>query len=120
LSSDEFSINIDLMSKSRPKIDIDRLREIGWSLWDPIGLDGKTGVWREESFADEYDTYLIKAAGMLRNNVIMEDVVSYLFHIESEHMGLGPEEITPKIQTRLLKVVQAISDDPLVWSDFKT
>ena len=108
------------MSKPHPKIDIDRLREIGWSLWDPIGLDRKTGVWREESFADEYDSYLIKAAGMLRNQHDVSEVVNYLFVIETDHMGLGVGTSEAQLRKDLLKVVQAISDDPLIWSDGKT
>lgn len=108
------------MSTLRPKINIERLREIGWSLWDPIGLDGNTGIWREESFADEYDTYLLKAAGMLRNQCDLVEVVNYLFVIETEHMGLGKVNDEASRGRRLLRVVQAISNDPLVWSDGKT
>jgi len=107
------------MKKANPKINIQRLREIGWSLWDPIGLDGKTGVWREESFADEYDTYLLKAAGMLRNQCDVEEVVSYLSFVETDYMGLGVGTNEVEHRNMLLKVVQAISDDPFVWSDSK-
>lgn len=107
------------MSKHHPKIDIGRLREIGWSLWDPIGLDGKTGVWRQESFADEYDAYLIRAAGMLRNQCDIDEVVSYLFFVETDHMGLGVGTSEAELRKNLLNVVQAISDDPLIWSNDK-
>lgn len=103
------------MNKKHPKLDLTRLREIGWSLWDPIGLDGNTGIWREETFADEYDTYLIKAAGMLRNQCALAEVVEYLFLIETEHMGLGVGTSESELRKNLLKVAQAINDDPTIW-----
>ena len=105
------------MSNTYPKLDLNRLREIGWSLWDPIGLDGGTGIWKEESFGDEYDQYLAEAAGMLRNGKGHDAVVRYLFHIESEWMSLGPKEINAEIAQRLSLVVQAIADAPGVWID---
>ncbi|MGQ3488175.1 hypothetical protein [Roseovarius pacificus] len=103
------------MSNSHPELDLNRLREIGWSLWDPIGLDGGTGIWKEESFADEYDSYLIKAAGMLKRDEGQDIVVRYLFHIESDRMCLGPKAINREIRQRLSRVVQAIADDPGIW-----
>ena len=53
------------MSK-RPKLRLSRLRDIGWSLWDPIGLNDFGDDWESVTFADEYDSYLIKVAGMLK------------------------------------------------------
>lgn len=41
-----------------PKIQLTRLREIGWKLWDPIGLADENGSCDEER-ADEYDQYLL-------------------------------------------------------------
>lgn len=105
------------MNKKHQRLDISRLREIGWSLWDPIGLDGNTGIWREETFADEYDTYLIKAAGMLRNQCTLAEVVEYLFFIQTEYMGLGVETNESELRENILKVAQAINDDPMIWKD---
>ena len=45
-----------------PNFDIKRLREIGWKDWDPIGLGPP-----EEPFDDEYDSYLLRAAGAFWN-----------------------------------------------------
>ncbi|MES0812093.1 hypothetical protein ABLO27_21580 [Roseibium sp. SCPC15] len=75
-----------------PKIKLSRLRDIGWTLWDPIGLLPAGEKWDDEgnrSFADEYDSFLIHAAGQLRRGTPDVDVVSYLIEVESEHMGLG-------------------------------
>ena len=46
---------------------LNRLRDIGWTLWDPIGLLPPEGEWDDcanRSFAGEYDQYLIAAADM--------------------------------------------------------
>jgi hypothetical protein len=110
-------IHVAKMSEKHPRLELKRLREIGWSLWDPIGLDGNSGIWREETFADEYDAYLIKAAVMLRNQCALAEVVEYLFFIETDYMGLGVETSESEIRENLLKVTQAINDDPLIWSD---
>ncbi|MBB4630217.1 hypothetical protein SAMN04244581_04955, partial [Paracoccus denitrificans] len=48
---------------THPRIKLSKLRDIGWSLWDPIGLldpESPAGRWDDEanlSFADEYDSY---------------------------------------------------------------
>ena len=51
----------------RAKFKLSRLREIGWSLWDPIGLSGFEGT-----LDDEYDSYLLQAAGRLWNGASAE------------------------------------------------
>ena len=103
------------MEKHNPKTDIGWLRKIGWSLWDPIGLNNTMGGWKGQPLEDEYDKYLILAAGMLRNNSSLSGVVDYLFFIESQHiMGFEPAEITPQRREKLMKVVQAISDGILI------
>ncbi|HLU02519.1 MAG TPA: hypothetical protein VKZ94_07135, partial [Advenella sp.] len=70
-------------------IDLSKLRDIGWTLWDPICLLGpaETGQqWYSDTnlpFADEYDTYLVSAANRLRNGAPAQQVVDYLVHIET-------------------------------------
>lgn len=60
------------------------LREIGWSLWDPIGLKAvRAGC------DDEYDEYLLEAFRKLTLGDAVADVVGYLIQIEAEHIGLG-------------------------------
>lgn len=95
-----------------PKIRLSRLREIGWSLWDPIGLLHHESDWKSAGFADEYDTYLTKVAGMLRNGEPFDDAVDYLVRIETDHMGLNE---APGIRDRAEQVVQAIKSDGLIW-----
>ena len=68
---------------ARPKLKMSRLREIGWAEWNPIGLN------RSESADDEYDSYLLQAAGRLWNGESEEAVASYLGDIEANQMGLG-------------------------------
>ena len=69
---------------ARPKFKLSRLREIGWAKWDPIGLAGTEG-----QPDDEYDSYLLQAAGRLWNGASREEVADYLVSIETEYMGLG-------------------------------
>jgi len=102
--------------KSRPKIKLSRLRDIGWSLWDPIGLLPNSETWtsKENSdFADEYDSYLLQAAGQLKQGVSDADVIDYLIKIETEYMGLGEKQDTKE---RAEAVVLAIQDDENLWT----
>ena len=68
---------------SLPKFKLSRLREIGWELWDPIGLAPP-----KDEFSDEYDTYLLQAAAQLWRSQPDAEVCDYLVRIEQEHMGL--------------------------------
>ncbi|MEM7634641.1 MAG: hypothetical protein AAF299_08775 [Pseudomonadota bacterium] len=91
-----------------------RLRDIGWSLWDPIGLLEPGQKWDDDecrSFADEYDSYLVQAAGQLRRGVSEAAVVTYLIKIETEHMGLGFAGTA-----RADAVVAAIVADDQLWT----
>jgi len=104
----------------QPRIKLSRLRDIGWGLWDPIGLLGPEGFypgkWDEEAnrhFADEYDSYLIDAAGQLRRRVPRERVVDYLVRIETQQMGLQENATT---RDRAEAVVAAILADDGIWT----
>lgn len=68
----------------QPKFKLRRLRQIGWAKWDPIGLGGTEG-----QPDDEYDSYLLQAAGRLWNGASQEEVADYLVGVETEYMGLG-------------------------------
>lgn len=98
-----------------PRVNLSKLRDIGWGLWDPIGLLGNgghyPGKWNDppnQRFADEYDNYLISAASQLRGGASCEQVVEYLAHIEADYMGLG---IRPNTRERAEAVVAAILAD---------
>ncbi len=99
-----------------PKIKLSRLRDIGWSIWDPIGLLGPDQKWDDEDclpFADEYDSYLIQVAGQLRRGVAEETIASYLVQIEADHMGLGNRR---GALARAKEVVAAIQADEDLWT----
>ena len=101
---------------ARPKIRLSRLRDIGWSLWDPIGLLEPGQKWDDEDclpFADEYDGYLMQVAGQLRRGVPDANVAKYLVQIETEHMGLGPGR---GVLQRAERVVAAIRADKEIWT----
>ncbi|HEV7343520.1 MAG TPA: hypothetical protein VGN68_17990 [Sphingopyxis sp.] len=71
-----------------PKIKLSRLRDIGWSLWDPIGLGSPGDGW-PESCADEYDSYLLMVSTMLCSGHSREDASEYLRQIAGVQMGLS-------------------------------
>jgi hypothetical protein len=99
----------------QPRVKLSKLRDIGWNLWDPIGLLG-SGSWSDEShqaFADEYDRYLISAATQLRQGKPRNQVVSDLVRVEVEHMGLGER---PTSRERAEAVVAAILADDTIWT----
>ena len=97
-----------------PKIRLSRLRDIGWSLWDPIGLLSKSEHWKGQSFADEYDSYLLRVAGMVRQGQPPENAIEYLIRIQKEQMGL---DIAADDIDRAKAVVAAICNDDQLWSD---
>ncbi|WP_145635238.1 hypothetical protein [Rhizobium sp. ERR 1071] len=100
--------------QSPPTIKLSRLRDIGWSLWDPIGLLKPGQRWEDEecrSFADEYDTYLLNAAEQLRRGVATSTVIAYLVDIEANYMGLGQR---PDTHERANSLVGAINADSLL------
>ena len=104
----------------QPRSKLSKLRDIGWRLWDPIGLlhqDGQpAGTWDSEAnqdFADEYDAYLMAAASALRRGRPAAQVIDDLVRIESDHMGLGTG---PTTAARAKAVVAAILADPAIWT----
>jgi hypothetical protein len=72
-----------------PKIKLSLLRDIGWKLWDPIGLGLPGGDWPNDC-ADKYDSYLLHVVGMLNQDKTFEEAVDYLDWVRAEHMGMGP------------------------------
>jgi hypothetical protein len=64
------------------------LRDIAWDVWDPIGLNGSEGGWRQSDAADEYDRYMRRVAKGLHDGERNETLVDYLISIETVHMGL--------------------------------
>ena len=103
-----------------PQINLPRLRDIGWALWDPIGLlcpsGAPLGRWDDAenlSFAGEYDRYLIAAATHLRRGIPPERIEADLVQAEAQMMGLG---VGPTTRRRAQAVVAAILTDEALWS----
>ena len=67
-----------------PPAKLDRLRQISWLLWNPIGLDD---AWKADA-PDEYDRYLLHVVGMSEEGGSEGDAAQYLIRIAAEHMGL--------------------------------
>jgi hypothetical protein len=80
---------------------LSRLREIGWSQWDPIGLAPP-----EASYADEYDGYLMQAASKLWHFESRESVCDFLVQVERDSMGLGTH---PGAHQRAASTVDALT-----------
>ena len=107
-------ILLNVRMSKHPKIRLSRLRDIGWRLWDPIGLGGLDGAWANSGAADEYDSYLLKAAGIVRRSESDETAADYLAWAESENMGMGTRADT---RSRAEATVSAIRADGQLWSE---
>ena len=83
------------------------LRDIGWDLWDPIGLSGSEGGWRRSHAADEYDRYMRRVADGLQSGESDAALVDYLVVIETRHMGL---QENPATRTRSEATVAAVRE----------
>lgn len=79
-----------------PKIKLEPLREIGGRDWNPIGTSLPV---------DEYDTYLLNAAGQIVNGRSDDAVADYLLSVELTQIGL---DAAPGIRERALVVASAI------------
>ena len=87
---------------ARPTVELSRLREIAWSLWDPIGLRNIDGGWAD----DEYDSYLLRVVSLLSSGDHRDHAIAYLMRTESEDMGLG---VRPGQRDRATAAVDAVS-----------
>ena len=70
------------MGKVRPYKDWQRVADVLWLVWDPIGVN------RHPDALGEYDSYTDGILGLLTAKAGRQDVFSYLRHIETEAMGL--------------------------------
>jgi hypothetical protein len=98
------------------KLELSRLRQIGWDEWDPIGIRSMDDQCWRSSAANEYDAYLIHAASLLRGGAEKLRAVEYLDMIASEHMGLGRTEAGRIAAVRTVEAIAAylnrLSDGP--------
>ncbi len=63
------------------------MREIGWAKWDPIGIRAAAAA--PGGPVDEYDSYLVHAAGLAYQGRSCEEVADYLHRIARDHMAIG-------------------------------
>ncbi len=85
----------------RRKFTLSRLREIGWNLWDPIGLKCHT-----ERPKGDYDTYLLQAAGKLWSGASEEEVLAYFVSVELNDLCAGRRA---SAEERARRTVRALS-----------
>ena len=71
-----------------PALKLFDLRDIGWKLWDPIGMLAVGETWIGHPAADEYDGYLVAVADGLRRGWAREHAVEELL-AATEFMGLS-------------------------------
>lgn len=90
-----------------PKLRLSRLRDIGWSQWDPIGIMEPGMRWESHAAADEYDGYLFAVANQLCAGGSDEDSILYLIKVETHRIGLTPRDDT---EPRARRTVEAIRD----------
>ena len=95
---------------ARAPLKLSLLRDIGFFVWDPIGLLARGAAWDGKPFADEYDQHLLEMAGRLRRDWGAEEAIAYLMTAERDHMGFGER---PGLRTRAdaaVRLVQAYLD----------
>jgi hypothetical protein len=90
-------------------IDLNRLREIGWTTWDPIAFMRNQKTWIGQPFENEYDHYLIHVADRIVAGADDEELVSYLVRVECEDMYDGAIE-TEACRTRAAATIATIKD----------
>lgn len=76
-----------------------QIRKILLEYWDPIGVNDVPEA------QDEYDNYLGKIFSMLETKASEDELISHLYWIETDHMGLtsrSKEAIKPIVQKLLL------------------
>ncbi|MCZ7861311.1 hypothetical protein O9X98_07795 [Agrobacterium salinitolerans] len=77
-------------------IDPMRLREIGWTEWDPIELMRNRKTWIGQPFENEYDSYLIHVADRILAGDGDAALVAYLVAIERDDMYDGSADVSPQ------------------------
>jgi hypothetical protein len=76
-----------------------RIREALLREWDPIGIQEYPGA------QDEYDSYVPDVCRMLSSRATEEEILNYLWWLETQHMGLrGERERTEGFAKRLLQI----------------
>ncbi len=112
MSADGVVVAEDVMSL-HPKVQLSKLRAIGWNMWDPIGMRDLVSEDLRSGPVDEYDGYLLKVVSLLSHGHPLTDAANYLEQIASDHMGLGhsPEHI-PAAETTVSAIAEYLLSLP--------
>lgn len=91
-----------------PKSLYDRVRHMMLYDWDPIGIQGYMD-WPQ----DEYDSYVPDVCQLLLRKASFEEVLAYLWWLETQHIGLpGDRQRTEEFARRLIQVGEEIRRGP--------
>jgi hypothetical protein len=93
-----------------PKVQLSRLRDIGFRDWDPIGVLVAGEPWKDHPAADEYDRYLLELVRRLVDGAGEAEAVDFLIWIESDHMGLGAKATTEDRAAATVRSIRAYLD----------
>ncbi len=75
------------------------IRGIFVDVWDPLGIID------EPTAQDEYDSYLGGMYKLLGRSASSEEIIAYLREIETDHMGIKPnEQVLAEVAVRLKAV----------------
>ena len=77
-----------------------RIREILWCEWDPIGVNGIPNA------IDEYDTYADTIWAKLQRQPVTEsDIATYLLDIGIRHMGLPGRDCVAAVSDHAARLI---------------
>ncbi|MDW9479011.1 hypothetical protein GOB57_10085 [Sinorhizobium meliloti] len=93
-------------------LDLRRLREIGWTEWDPIGILKNCENWIGQPFENEYDHYLTHVADRAIAGDDDDQLISYLRDVESGDMGLGSGDCSTKRAAATVSAIRKYLRDP--------
>ena len=90
---DKVAVDVDDLEKS--------VRTILLIDWDPIRLQELSEAYRISN-KDEYDRYVEAISGMIADGSEQRDLEKYLFDIETQTMGLKPNDSRAAVAARAL------------------
>jgi hypothetical protein len=94
-------------------LDLNRLREIGFSIWDPIQLMRDRTTWVGTKFQNEYDYYLIRVADRLGAGDDDAELVAYLVGVECVDMEVGTAAVSaPRARATVAAIKAHVNDTP--------
>ncbi len=93
-----------------PKVQLSRLRDIGFRDWDPIGVLADGEPWKDHPAASEYDRYLLEVVGRLVRGTGEAEAIDYLILVESDYMGMETSARTADRAAATVRSIRAYLD----------